>query len=384
MAQPLPYGYTWASEGGQVTGGIRPLTDAEWQAGRGAGSPSAAPNQISAPPPMLGGGGAGDGGNMYQDDQGVHRNRRPSAGTPAIPQPPRNVYAPTYPGAVPAGGGGGAPAGGGNAGGGATGTMGGGGRMATTQNVGGGIRTQFASLDPSAWGQDPTSLIQQSGVSAGNASNVAGQLAGVNPQVGQMDRTLYDKYQSLLMDPSSIQNDQNFGFQLDRAQEAARRQLAAGRGRHSGRALEELAGVTIGNIGSQFGNLASIYGQGAGAEQSRWSAQTGAGLQAADINARALQGAGNLYLGAGDLSRQSAGTVNQRAALDLQRVQAGIASPQEEYQQTQANVAANNARGAAWRPDAPWLTMGGAQTNPFQQQVAPSTYASWVQSNWGQ
>lgn len=269
-----------------------------------------------------------------------------------------------------------------------TGTMRtGGNNMAATSNVGGGIRTQFASLDPSAWGADAGSQgSTQATQYAGQAADYAGALAGVNPQVGQMDRTLYDKYQGLLMDPSSIQSSQNFGFQLDRAQEAARRQLAAGRGRHSGRALEELAGVTVGNIGAQFRDLAGVYGAGAGEERARWQGQTGAGLDASRIRAGALQGAGNLAVGAAGVGQNLAATgmnsANERARLDLERVKSGIVSPTEEYRASQAPKQVYTPGGVNYGGGG--TSFSGITGGYWSQQQAPQqTYQGWLQSNWG-
>lgn len=164
----------------------------------------------------------------------------------------------------------------------------------------------------------------------GQASGYAAQLAGVDPQTGAAPRTLYDRYQSLLMDPSSMMQDKNVGFMLDQAQQAAKRQLAAGRMRNSGNALTELAQVTGGNLMSQFGNLANIYGQGAQNEFGRWQGETGAGLDAARIRAGALQGAGNLALGSGQLSVQGGNIAQQQARLELDRVKDAILSPEQQ------------------------------------------------------
>lgn len=256
-----------------------------------------------------------------------------------------------------------------------------------------GIRTQHSNLDPNVWGRGMSATDQgqqATMLNSAGATGAADALMGVNPQVGPMDRTLYDKYQGLLMDPSSIQSSANFGFQLDQAQNAARRQLAAGRGRHSGRALEELAGVTVGNIGSQFRDLAGIYGQGAGEERARWQGQTGAGLDAARIRAGALQGAGGIYSQAGQLASQGGDLALRQAGLDLGRVEKGIASPTEQYQG--AINAANSAR--AWNDsvnasNAMYASRGygfGGVSSGYMPQastVAPSSYESWVQSNWG-
>lgn len=237
------------------------------------------------------------------------------------------------------------------------GTMGGGGGMAQVQ--------QFANLDPTKWGQDAT------GTGIAGAQSAAAGLMGINPQVGAAPRTLYDKYQGLLMDPSSMMQDQNFGFMLDRAQEAARRQLAAGGMRHSGRALEELAGVTQGTMMQQFGNLANIYGQGAGAELGRYGTEQGLGLQAAGIRADALGRAGQLSLGGGELGRGM-------SALDLQRVQSGIRSPTEDYRLAQA---------AAANPFQPYTTASiSGQPGYGYGGAAPrdlGSYGSWVTTNWG-
>jgi hypothetical protein len=369
----------------------------------GAGFAAVAPDNIASQSPITvhlagdadwntGGGGS----NMYQDENGVWRNRRESA-----PSAPRTgsgsgqqpyAYQPVAPGGGQYAGAGGDVGGGGGRGAnaqGSTGTaygyggtpvgsgrMNGGGNMAFSQTVGGGIRTQYSSLDPTAWGQDPTATLQQSGTAAQGAVNAGDALMGVNPSVGAAPRTLYDRYSSLLMDPSSMMNDKNVGFMLDQAQEAARRQLAAGRMRHSGNALTELAQVTSGNLMSQFGNLADIYGGGADREFGRWQGETGAGLDAARIRAGALQGAAGAYTGAGQLSNQAAGTMNQRAALDLQRVQAGIASPQEEYM-----AARNAATAPVLRNDYQAMQYQTPLYSPSIQQ-AP-TYNTWLSSNWG-
>lgn len=257
--------------------------------------------------------------------------------------------------------------------------------MAFSQSVGGGIRTQYSSLDPNAWGQDPTSTLQQVGTAAQGAVNAGDSLMGVNPTVGSADRTLYDRYQSLLLNPSSMMNDQNVGFMLDQSQEAARRQLAAGRMRHSGNALTELAQVTSGNLMGQFRNLADVYRGGADTEFGRWQGQTGAGLDAARIRAGALQGAAQAYTGAGQLGNQSAQAMNERAKLDLDRVYKGIASPQEEYRASLAPKSVyvpvsgyNSYEAAGLGLTGPYSASSWAQTAGSNQP-----YRSWLQTNWG-
>lgn len=390
MGWSLPYGYTWA-EGG----GLRKLTDEEMNAAAG---PSAAPNEISTPPMFL-----DDNENIYKDQDGVIRNMKQAAGPTGSPSRPQYAYAPAAPRSPQsqeawAGGGYG---GGGRYGGGSTGTVRvsqpqrqgtmeeGGGNMAFSQSVGGGIRTQYSSLDPNAWGQDPTSTLQQVGTAAQGAVNAGDSLMGVNPTVGSADRMLYDRYQSLLLNPSSMMNDQNVGFMLDQSQEAARRQLAAGRMRHSGNALTELAQVTSGNLMGQFRNLADVYRGGADTEFGRWQGQTGAGLDAARIRAGALQGAAQAYTGAGQLGNQSAQAMNERAKLDLDRVFKGIASPQEEYrasqQAYQRALGWNEQVYAGQRGPSPFgVGVSNLYTQGQIDALRPaSTYQNWVNSNWG-
>lgn len=312
---------------------------------------------------------------------------------PAAPRPPsRPAPNPSFSGDGGGGGGGGwhssvgtiqRPLGG---------TIGSGGNgMATA--TGGGIRQQFASLDPNVWGKyDPSGqavnaygqALGSAQAAGANAGAAAGSLMGHAPNVGGPDRTLYDRYSALLQNPSSMMNDQNVQFMLNQAQTAAQRQLAAGRMRHSGNALIELALVTQGNLMSQFGNLANIYGQGAQAELGRWDTQAGRQLEASGQRAAALGKAGDLYLGAGDLG-VGAGMLGIEASklglgmseLELKRVQSGIQSPMEQYRAAQT-AAANPYQPytTASLTNQPGLGYGGAI--PYNL-----SYDSWLTSNWG-
>lgn len=358
MGWSLPYGYVWA-EGGR----IRKATDEEMTAAAG---PSAAPDEINAPPTFL-----DDNENIYKDENGVIRNRKrgapspyqmsggkPSAYSPSAPRAPAGGYGgdggrSQYSGM---GGGGGAPGAQGSTvtvtvgnpwslptfqpGGGAPGGGGGGGGgMAVMQD------TRISSkLDPGVW-NTPVNYGSTSGA-AGQAGGYAAQLGSVDPNVAGAPRTLYDRYQQHLMDPSSIMGDQGFQFALDEAQKATQRQLNAGRMRNSGNALRAMSDTTTGTILNQFRNLADVYGAGAGMEGQRYAAEQGLGLDAQKLKMAALQGAGDLAVRSGQLYGQTAAQGIAERELDLKRAQANILTPNQQQAATIYSQAVNQANQA--------------------------------------
>jgi hypothetical protein len=184
-------------------------------------------------------------------------------------------------------------------------------------------------LDPAIWNTPITG--GGSTQSAGQAGGYASALANLNPSVGAPDRTLYDKYSQFLQGGSGgMMNDPGAQFQLQQAQQANQRQLNAGRNRNSGRALEEMARTTTGNIQQQFGNMANIYGQVAGMEGQRWGQEQGLNLDAQKLKLAGLQGAGDLAVRSGQLYNQNDSTGIQARQLDLQRSQANILTPNQQ------------------------------------------------------
>lgn len=86
------------------------------------------------------------------------------------------------------------------------------------------------------------------------------------------------KLNSLLADPSSIQNDPAYQFNLKQGQQAVERSQAAKGMGNSGNALTELMQYGQGMASNQFGNMANLYAGLAGANQSPaagFSAATG-------------------------------------------------------------------------------------------------------------
>lgn len=354
MAGLLPYGFKWgpngtvikdesgAGEFGQVT----------------PGGPSGAPSEINAPPKFL-----DDNENIYKDENGVIRNMR------SEPERPRTVYsggANSYSAPDRRTGGAGEYNAGGEIGGymgggrysgfgaqGSTGTVGnpwslptfqpGGGAPGGGGGGGGGMAvmqdTRISSkLDPGVW-NTPIDYGSTSGA-AGQAGGYAAQLGSMDPNVAGAPRTLYDRYQQHLMDPSSIMGDQGFQFALAEAQKATQRQLNAGRMRNSGNALRAMSDTTTGTILNQFRNLADVYGAGAGMEGQRYAAEQGLGLDAQKLKMAALQGAGDLAVRSGQLYGQSATQGLAERELDLKRSQANILTPN---QQTAAGLASQAA-----------------------------------------
>jgi hypothetical protein len=171
---------------------------------------------------------------------------------------------------------------------------------------------------------------------------------GVNIQPGQAERTLYDRYSSLLQDPTQGMQNPATQFALREAQQANQRQLAAGRMRNSGRALREMSDVTTGTLMQQFGNLANIYRGGAETETGRYTANIqpwmqaqgmnldalksgeALGLDAQKLKLAALQGAGDLALRAGQTYTNEGDLALRARALDLQRAQANIMTPNQQ------------------------------------------------------
>lgn len=205
-----------------------------------------------------------------------------------------------------------------------------------------------SALDPSIWNTPITGgSVNQA---AGQAGGYAAGLANLNPTVGAPDRTLYDRYSQFLQGGAAgMANDPSVEFALKRAQEAAGRTLGAGRMRNSGRALEEMSAVTTGNLMQQFGNLANIYGQGAGMEGQRWQGEQSLNLDAQKLKLAGLQGAGDLAVRSGQLYGQQDATGIAARELDLKRSQANILTPNQQQASTLYSQAVNqaNAGGAA-------------------------------------
>ena len=197
-------------------------------------------------------------------------------------------------------------------------------------------------LDPSLWNTPVTGGSTQQ--SAGQAGGYANALANINPQVGAPDRTLYDRYSAHLQGGmAGMADDPGVQFALSRAQQANQRQLNAGRMRNSGRALEEMAATTTGNLMQQFGNLANIYGQGAGMEGQRWGQEQGLNLDAQKLKLAGLQGAGDLAVRSGQLYSSTDDAALRARALDLERSKANILTPNQQQAQTVYGQAVNQA-----------------------------------------
>jgi hypothetical protein len=217
------------------------------------------------------------------------------------------------------------------------------------------IRTQYSQLDPNIW-NTPVQYGSATGA-AGTAGGYAAGLADLQPGAAPQERTLYDRYSQLLQDPSSIMGNQGVQFALQEAQRANQRQLAAGRMRQSGNALRSMSDVTTGTLMQQFGNLANIYGGGAGAELARNQLGAQTALEQSRQRGGFLQGAGNLALGAGQLYGQTATQGLEERKLDLARVGAGIQSASEgQAQQLRAEAlrqasAASPYGGGTFSPD---------------------------------
>jgi hypothetical protein len=325
------YGRFIDARTGRYYGGGGPSVPGEPQAP--APAQSAAPNFIGAPPPILGGGGEDGGENVYKDPNGVFRNRRQDTSGGRAGSGGNTPMFSAYNKAVGGGGDEGGQAGGQNAGQGSTGTVGGvpagggggrGGGMPVMQDT-----RMSSKLDPAIWNTPITG--GGATQSAGQAGGYASALANINPSVGAPDRTLYDKYSQFLQGGmAGMGNDPGVQFQLQQAQQANQRQLNAGRNRNSGRALEEMSATTTGNLMQQFGNLSSIYGQGAGVEGQRWGQEQGLNLDAQKLKLASLQGAGDLAVRSGQLYNQNDSTGIQARQLDLQRSQANIMTPNQQ------------------------------------------------------
>jgi hypothetical protein len=146
-------------------------------------------------------------------------------------------------------------------------------------------------------------------------------------------------------------------FALSRAQQANQRQLNAGRMRNSGRALEEMAGVTTGNLMQQFGNLANIYSQGAGMEGQRYATDAGFQMDAQKLKLAGLQGAGDLAVRSGQLYTGADDAALRARALDLERSKANILTPNQSQAQTVYNTAVAQAnQGGAYGSYSPSLS----------------------------
>jgi hypothetical protein len=198
-----------------------------------------------------------------------------------------------------------------------------------------------SQLDPSVWNTPITGgSVNQA---AGQAGGYAAGLANLNPNVGAPGRTLYDRYSALLQDPTQGMSTPGAQFALKEAQQANQRQLNAGRMRNSGNALRAMSDVTTGTIQQQFGNLANIYGQGAGVEGQRWQQEQGLNLDAQKLKLAGLQGAGDLAIRSGQLYGQQDQTGIAARELDLRRSQANIQTPNQAQASTLYGQAVNQA-----------------------------------------
>jgi hypothetical protein len=126
----------------------------------------------------------------------------------------------------------------------------------------------------------------------------------------KMPEDIYGMYKNLLMNPQQAMA-QNPAYQFAREQgiEAATRKMAAAGMRTSGNIGAELAKLGAGYAGEQFQRFADVYGQGAGAEASRWGQQTSAqlGLSAQDIDRYRAATAGQIGLQGSELQARGQG-----------------------------------------------------------------------------
>ena len=121
------------------------------------------------------------------------------------------------------------------------------------------------------------------------SSSAGGQTGYQRPNIGAPERTLYDRYKSQLLNPSSMASDPAYKFLYNQGEQALNRSLAAQRLRFSGKALGDTTKMGQGLAYDYMNKMLPQYQQGAETELRRWMGPAGLSLQGTQINNRTQQ-----------------------------------------------------------------------------------------------
>lgn len=169
----------------------------------------------------------------------------------------------------------------------------------------------FSRSQPTSWGSgdvpvnwiDPRTMPSLSGgggVSRGGGYPSGGGGGGsYTPQpfqriaLGNPERTLYDRYSSMLLNPDQLAQDPAYKFLFNQGEQALNRSLAARRMTHSGRALNDTFAYGAGQAATGFKSLMPEYRAGAETELRRFMGPAGLLPTYAGVNNQATQQEGS-------------------------------------------------------------------------------------------
>ena len=174
--------------------------------------------------------------------------------------------------------------------------------------------TQYrsSSSDPSwaahqSWASGPSIAPQNyaapRGGSGGGGSPGARSVSQQSPQLismGTPERTLYDRYKSMLMQPDQLQQDPAYQFMYNQGLQALNRSLAAKRMQFSGKAMNDTMAYGAGQAATGMKSIMPLYQAGAGEELNRFLGPSGLLPRYAASNNAAIGGADRMVSNADD------------------------------------------------------------------------------------
>lgn len=152
---------------------------------------------------------------------------------------------------------------------------------------------QFREMD--SWNASPR-MGGGGGFGGGGAPAGPRGIAAMQPQMlnlGQPERTLYDRYRDMLLNPQNITGDPAYQFMFNQGEQALKRSLAAQRLSYSGKSLNDTMAYGAGKSAELFKTLLPSYLSGAQHELQRFSEPASLLPRYAAQNTNAINAAGS-------------------------------------------------------------------------------------------
>lgn len=146
---------------------------------------------------------------------------------------------------------------------------------------------------------DPTIRRPSSSAPSSGARSVAQQ----TPQLismGTPERTLYDRYKSLLTQPNQLESDPAYQFMYNQGLQALNRSLAARRMTMSGKAMNDTIAQGAGTAAAGMKQILPLYQAGAGEELNRFLGPAGLLPRYASSNNATIAGSNQMVNNADD------------------------------------------------------------------------------------
>lgn len=160
-----------------------------------------------------------------------------------------------------------------------------------------------------AWANGPSIAPQNNmapragGGGSGGGNPGARNVAQQSPQLismGTPERTLYDRYKSMLMQPDQLQQDPAYQFMYNQGLQALNRSLAAKRMQFSGKAMNDTMAYGAGQAATGMKSIMPLYQAGAGEELNRFLGPAGLLPRYAASNNATIAGADRMVGNADD------------------------------------------------------------------------------------